>query len=228
MNRGLALAASFPVRLRERLGQVAEPDLLAHQEEVASFTDYWLQRDAVPLPADILDILAGDREQMMKAWLCGSADIGTEAVGRMSPTDCGEYLGLREGRPITMRRHIADDWRAYRDTMDVAIPGVTRELLLMPHQLQAVVFVLQALCDPILAVQPHLLKQHGIHKYAPIALRDGYSNVPGALIADDVGLGKSLTTIATICTIAHLRDIKARPPCRGRTSHAMSQLSRQL
>ncbi|KAJ6525337.1 hypothetical protein B0H19DRAFT_1084882 [Mycena capillaripes] len=232
VQRGKALAKSFPDRLRADIAAAHEVDLDAYHEQLFTFADQWMDRETEPLPAMVLDILDGELERGLDTWLGGGLDIGNEAWKNVSYAGLCNFLGLpADGRPFVLRDHVAKDWTLYSPGKDVPIVNssespsqLTQQSRPLYHQLQAVAVIITSMRDPKLCPQAHLMKPTGEHRFAPIALQQSWGEVPGTLLADDMGLGKTITTITTIGTIIHLHDgfqeavsgpVTKRPQCLG-------------
>ncbi|KAJ6487527.1 hypothetical protein DFH09DRAFT_1339397 [Mycena vulgaris] len=128
VERGSALTDTIPQRLRQKLEDISDVDLVVYQTALAAHADLCAGRDAPLLPETILNIFDGSLGKSLDAWFADGDDIGKNA-----------------------------------ETASVFLPP---------------------------------------------ALTQGWSQVPGVLLADDVGLGKTLTCLATIAEVLHLRELQ--------------------
>ncbi|KAJ7855441.1 P-loop containing nucleoside triphosphate hydrolase protein [Mycena olivaceomarginata] len=214
--RGNALADLIPDQLRAQLQEGQEHDVAQYMEEVDAFADMWMGR--TPEDDDFCDILDGSVEKQLEAWEGGGCDIGNEMFKGQAPQMLIDYLGLPDdGIPPILRHHIAEDPTVYQRISDVAIASTTEPLELGYHQLQAVAVVMTKMRDPTLAAETTMFRPGEDTAFAPLALAENWSRVPGVLIADEVGLGKTLTMLAIIGTIVHLRELQLLLKARSST-----------
>ncbi|KAJ7710750.1 SNF2 family N-terminal domain-containing protein [Mycena rosella] len=172
-------------------GTTSHDDFLVFRDELAALADEITGRTHPIGSQTVVDVLDGNlwREPWDNA-----GDIGTDGYQQPRLKLAADLPGGQ--LPSGFRRHVAPDAVLYLDD-DVQCIGAP--LVLAYHQLQAV----RICIDRMMNQSPVEGKWTGNQKAAR-ALLQCWGDCPGLVLADDVGLGKTLTAIAIILAIVDL------------------------
>lgn len=148
-----------------------------------------------------------------------------DELSRYGSSDLPIWTG--QPPPDFVERQDEEKWGVRRDREReqgrVHAPGLlTTESMLAFHQLQAVAFMVHRMGNPRVLTQKNILDPAQLNPTAPVALRERWSEVPGVMLFDTVGLGKTVECLAMIGTLIHLIDLQEKrradpslqpPPC---------------
>ncbi|KIY60682.1 hypothetical protein CYLTODRAFT_460536 [Cylindrobasidium torrendii FP15055 ss-10] len=199
------------------INEMAEMDVGDAEVFRAQVTAYVLEVTHRETPPDIQrlqDMMEGrEPEDIFRDILSDSGDsVGIETYRQWDvPTLC-HHLGYPQGpRPLGFREWVCSEnnrkcMEGEVEKCEHAVP-----LELFWHQLCCVARIIDnmfngergeitGLCDGL---------PSAARKTAPTALKEGWSNVPGMLVALDVGMGKTVTLLAKIATYAAIVDAQA-------------------
>ncbi|KIY61178.1 hypothetical protein CYLTODRAFT_479735 [Cylindrobasidium torrendii FP15055 ss-10] len=198
------------------INEMAEMDVGDAEVFRAQVTAYVLevtQRETPPDIQRLQDMMEGrEPEDIFRDILSESGDsVGIEAYRQWDvPTLC-HHLGYQQGaRPLGFRDWMCSEnnrkcLEGDRDKCEHAVP-----VELFWHQLCCVARIIDNAFNGVRGNIRGLLDgipaSSAARKTAPTALKEGWSNVPGMLVALDVGMGKTVTLLAMIATYAAIVD----------------------
>lgn len=196
-----------------------EVDLLSFDEELEATADQWMKRDRSPSAEDLLELLSRTEDPDQATVVTPDKDPLLERLTAMKVDELKTLLGFTRGGPLLMRQHMAADPAHYGETpKDEEIPSKTKLFELKHHQLVALAYVLCAIRGksspfPRGLVKPADDAQNYAKdnwKQAPEGVKLGYERIPGVLLADAVGLGKTFTAMALIAHLTTLAAMQAK------------------
>ncbi|KAJ7821784.1 SNF2 family N-terminal domain-containing protein [Mycena olivaceomarginata] len=186
--RGQKMAELYAKTTSPRSGPLY---LVAYKTEVFEFIDEWMGRVVPSCPDVFLDLLDGE---IGISWQ-EATDIRTDFFPKITRPQLECWLGMHGPLPTGVRPQITGVRQA--SGLDIR-----KGLRLMDHQLMAVAIIIARLG------QWHTAQHVTLEQVSssPKALQEGWGRVPGTLLMDDKGLGKTLTCIATITILADLQQ----------------------
>ncbi|KAF5340818.1 hypothetical protein D9757_015129 [Collybiopsis confluens] len=224
---GVCLAKAVPApTLNARFLQPDEEEVRRFHKVVVDFADMWNGRSH----PESLDTAVGlyfnpEYESAHDVWAEEGKNIGTSGYQRMTPEQLHTYLGFTDGRPLTFRKHTADDPQSIVSQGETAFPG-SSPVIIAWHQLGFVHFLFMVLGYNKLTDGSGIHHSAGADK-APIAIQHKWGTVPGLCLFDEVGLGKTvcaMTAIGTLQNIYALQDSIRNEPDEARKALMRSAL----
>lgn len=230
VENGKCLARAISKKQIKRLAETQEQDVMHFQRHMEDFAMEFLSADETFIdtegfPIGDLEVdLAALRDQWNK-----EKDMGIGEFATKDEQELREYLTIRDGCPEAMRRWTCENYKHIPVGTAEKFEGAI-EFKPMWHQLAAVAAIFKRLTFTDQADVHDTLRHDPSHpESAPRSLREGWSRVPGTLIDDDVGLGKTVTTATWIATVIQLLEVqraaaatlspeeqvKHRPRCLG-------------
>jgi SNF2-related domain len=225
VERGVAIANMVPTQDLINMQQVMEGEIALYNDRLSMYhTALKCRQEGEGGASAVRGIVSGETEAGLSAW------ISEGEYGRLATLSRGEierYLGLdayEKPIPPLLLRDIPtsdDTTRGNAQTIPLEI---------MYHQLQAVGYIMKRMQTMptdkrSFPEQPELAV--ATESQVPQALAEQWSLVPGILLADDVGLGKTLTCLTLIATLDHLitRNPVSDIPCmRGTWRHSVADV----
>ncbi|KIY60632.1 hypothetical protein CYLTODRAFT_296317, partial [Cylindrobasidium torrendii FP15055 ss-10] len=210
VKRGLWLGNNV---YESAINEMAEMDVGDAEVFRAQVTAYVLEVTRRETPPDIQslqDMLEGrELVDFFRDILSASGDcVGIEAYRKWDVTTLCHHLGYKGPRPLGFREWVCseNDRKCMDNEVEKCKHAVPMDLFW--HQLCCVARIMDnlfnaprgnitGLCDGVPA---------GARATAPVALKEGWSNVPGMLLALDVGMGKTVTLLGMIATYAAIVD----------------------
>ncbi|KAJ7821790.1 hypothetical protein B0H14DRAFT_2599039 [Mycena olivaceomarginata] len=211
-NRGVELAKSHPERHRDWQTKVAETDLAQLMDSLGEFVDVWQQREHVALPDQVATLLSGeDPDSLLDMWMAGGEDLGVEIHDKMTTPQLDALLGSADGHFPVFRTWIAKDPNSYVDKNDIERPGITTRFHLHHHQLVGIASILHRVFRPTnFATWPPARNKAELPATAPQAIMENWGSVPGVIVGDTMGMGKTFTVGGTIAATMHLYQVQER------------------
>ncbi|KAJ8074351.1 hypothetical protein PM082_012664 [Marasmius tenuissimus] len=152
--------------------------------------------------------LNSDVEAALQQFLVEGEDIGVGQFAKWSPEKLWAYVGILDGLPISFQHWTCDDPAKLPDD-DTQFEG-SDEVQISWHQLVFIAALLSHMSDTQLAPVEGIVHTLPVDD-APISIREQWGAVPGVAFFDDVGLGKTMCSIAGIGSLQMLYTFQNPP-----------------
>ncbi|KAJ6620998.1 hypothetical protein B0H10DRAFT_1945636 [Mycena sp. CBHHK59/15] len=147
----------------------------------------------------------------------------TSALSGCRATELAKYLGLSADHlPLPSWRNLTPNAKDYLPNQGNPILGITTKTELKYAQLSAMSIIIKDMKGPVCGPDIDMLGGSLNPDKAPVALQEGWNQVPGVMLTDEVGLGKMGTCLSTCTTLMQLQPLQLRhqhgekillPPC---------------
>lgn len=179
--------------------------------ELADFTDSWLGRTEVDELQTVCSIFENPEfEEALKLYKAEGHDLGVGVFASMSEDELHQYLGYRNGLPLGFRcyTHAEHEKIPYQLDADTPFDGCDK-VVLSWHQLVFVAAVFTHMSNSKQAALEGILHSP-VNNKTPDAIKEEWAKTPGLCLLDEVGLGKTISCMATIVTLRMIHELDAK------------------